>query len=94
MILKPEIAATTMFDDMTQFGIDCATLALVRHESNNYRKMAEYIKGEFDKRYGGYWGVCIGKRDQFNTFFHVQEFSYLSFYMGDIRFIILKPRSL
>jgi hypothetical protein len=43
MIFNAVIDNTTMSEDMQQFGVDCATSAMARHDKNEFRKMAEFI---------------------------------------------------
>lgn len=94
MIFNAVIDNTTMSEDMQQFGVDCATSAMARHDKNEFRKMAEFIKSEFDKKYGGLWGCIIGMRDQFGGYFHLQNYCYLSIFINnDIKVTILKTAS-
>lgn len=88
--IDPVVHSSTMVAEVQQFGIDTTILAVVKVDNHDYRKLAEYIKTEFDKRYGGFWGCIVGNRSQFDAFFHVQPYSYLSVSVGDTKFLIFK----
>jgi hypothetical protein len=72
---EPVILKTDMPEKIQKLALEYAGKALVNHPNDN-SDMAEYIKNEFEKKFGPYWacfGILILKFESyiFNFFFFI-----------------------
>ena len=76
--------------EMQQTSIDYATMGLIKYKQN-YGDMAEYIKNEFEHKYGKHW-CCIvyDSHSGFGSYFTKERYHYIHFSISNVNFIIFK----
>jgi len=76
--------------EMQQVSIDYGTMGVLRYKEN-YGDMAEYIKTEFEHKYGKHW-CCIvyDSNSGFGSYFTKEKNTYIHFCIGNVNFIIFK----
>lgn len=84
---SPIILKTDMPDKVQKLAIECAKYALLNFNDDS-SSMAEYIKNEFDKRYGAFWACFVGNK--FGSFFSYADKTYISFCVNDVLFLLFK----
>jgi hypothetical protein len=78
---EPVILKTDMPEKIQKLALEYAEKALVNHPNDN-SDMAEYIKNEFEKKFGPYW-ACFGIYElilKFESYFY---FFFYNFKVGN-----------
>mmetsp|Transcript_148240 Transcript_148240/g.259102 ORF Transcript_148240/g.259102 Transcript_148240/m.259102 type:complete len:104 (-) Transcript_148240:3-314(-) len=80
------VCKADMSEDMTQDSVDCATEALRRFKVQ--KDMAQFIKKEFDAKYGPKWHVIVGRH--FGSYVSYEYKCFVYFFIDDLAFLIFK----
>lgn len=84
---KPVVLKSDMPEKIQQIALDCAQKALNEFGLDR-SNIAQYIKNDFDEKFGNYWACFVGHK--FGSFFSFAESTFISFYIGDLLFLLFK----
>ncbi|XP_058076907.1 uncharacterized protein LOC131225397 [Magnolia sinica] len=83
---KVTIKSADMKDDMQKDAIDCALSAVEKHGVE--KDIAEYIKKEFDKKYGATWHCIVGRN--FGSYVTHETNHFVYFYLDQKAILLFK----
>lgn len=81
-----------MSTKMQNFAIDCGSLAILRyHYAKGFGDMAEYVKDEFEQKYGKYWCCFVFDGNTgFGSYFTKANNYYIHFVIRNVNFVVFK----
>ncbi|PUU74111.1 dynein light chain type 1-domain-containing protein [Tuber borchii] len=83
---KTVIKSVDMTEEMSAIAIDVAKKAM---NSNTVEKdIAQYIKKEFDTKYGNTWHCIVGRN--FGSFVTHETKNFIYFYVGHLAVLLFK----
>ncbi|KAG0138085.1 dynein light chain type 1-domain-containing protein [Tuber indicum] len=83
---KTTIKSVDMTEEMSSIAIDVAKKAI---SSNNVEKdIAQYIKKEFDTKFGSTWHCIVGRN--FGSFVTHETKNFIYFYVGHLAVLLFK----
>ncbi|MCO5580872.1 hypothetical protein L7F22_034744 [Adiantum nelumboides] len=85
---KAIIGETDMPVMMQQHAMRCAAHALDIHDVFDCQQIAQWVKQEFDKWYGGGWQCVVGTN--FGSFLTHSHGSFIYFSIGKLAFLLFK----
>mmetsp|Transcript_28902 Transcript_28902/g.76264 ORF Transcript_28902/g.76264 Transcript_28902/m.76264 type:complete len:110 (-) Transcript_28902:148-477(-) len=88
---SPELHIVDMSSAEQEFAIDVArkgVLSLFKNERRSFCEVAQFIKKEFDKTYGGAWHVIVGKH--FGSWVTYEAHKLIYFHIGQAGFLIFR----
>ncbi len=85
---EPVILKSDMSDKIQKIVLECAQRAINEFDREDRSSIAQYIKNEFDEKFGNYWACFVGHK--FGSFFSFAEGTVISFYIGDLLFLYIK----
>lgn len=82
------VIKSDMPDKIQKMAIECARKALESFEDHEISCIAQYIKTEFENKFGTYWACIVGNK--LGSYFSFAENTFISFYIGDLLFLLFK----
>ncbi|XP_068660552.1 uncharacterized protein [Aristolochia californica] len=83
---KVTVKSADMKEDMQKKAIDCALAAVEKH--NVEKDIAEYIKKEFDEKYGATWHCIVGRN--FGSYVTHETDHFVYFYLDQKAILLFK----
>eukprot|EP00928_Gymnodinium_smaydae_P071149 TRINITY_DN54819_c0_g1_i1.p2 TRINITY_DN54819_c0_g1~~TRINITY_DN54819_c0_g1_i1.p2 ORF type:complete len:118 (+),score=39.35 TRINITY_DN54819_c0_g1_i1:205-558(+) len=87
----PELHVVDMSKPEVEFAIDIAKKGIVmlfKNERRSFCEVAQFIKKEFDKTYGGAWHVFVGKH--FGAWVTHEAHKLIYFHIGQAAFLVYR----
>ena len=88
---KPEMYIVDMPKTEADFAIEVAkkgVLSLFKNERRSFCEVAQYIKKEFGRQYGGAWHLFVGKH--FGAWVTHEAHKMIYFHIGQAGFLIYR----
>jgi len=83
---KTTVKSVDMSDEMSQTALEVAKTSM--RDFNVEKDIAQYIKKEFDARYGNTWHCIVGRN--FGSFVTHETKHFIYFYVGNLAVLLYK----
>ena len=83
---KAVIKSVDMSEDMQQDAVECAAQAMAKYDLE--RKIASFIKKEFDRKYKPTWHCIVG--GSFGSYVTHETKHFIYFYAGQVAILLFK----
>ncbi|XP_006881906.1 PREDICTED: dynein light chain 1, cytoplasmic-like [Elephantulus edwardii] len=83
---KVVIKIVDMSEEMQQASVECAIQAIEKYRVE--KKIAAYIKKEFDRKYNTTWHCIVGKN--FGSYVTHKDKHFIYFYLGQRAILLFK----